>query len=88
MSLNHYPSPQSPEIMESYNIQFFWHEVLFWSMGVENMDEICWILKMLMLLFLGEISPLVIVLEKIMNKVMNQIGFMNTYMPSKINKIK
>jgi hypothetical protein len=60
--------------------------VLFWSVGVgvENMDEICWILKMLMLLFLGEISPLVIVLEKIMNKVMNQIGFMNTYMPSKI----
>jgi hypothetical protein len=41
-----------------------------------------------MLLFLGEISPLVIVLEKIMNKVMNQIGFMNTYVPSKINKIK
>ncbi len=60
--------------------------MLFWSVGVgvENMDEICWILKMLMLLFLGEISPLVIVLEKIMNKVMNQIGFMNTYMPSKI----
>jgi len=70
--------------MESYNIQFIWHEVLFWSVGVENMDEICWILKMLMLLFLGEISPLVIVLEKIMNKVMNQIGFMNTYVPSKI----